>query len=115
MWVAHDLPAAGTTEERMTSQNMDEEQLAALALGGVLTSAMMSAAEGPSPRAWLYVWERDGLRWLIRFIDRRPDGRMDSEWTRSFLELNREAILSEGGKMDFNLRAARLAKAAQGK
>lgn len=86
----------------------DEEQLAALALGGILTSAMMRAYE--EPRTWLFSWERDGLRWLIRFCDRRPDGIMDSEWTRSFLALNRAAILSDDGRIDFNLRAARLAK-----
>jgi hypothetical protein len=91
----------------------DEEQLAALALGGILTSAMMSAAEGPASRTWLYGWERDGLRWLIRFLDRRPDGRMDSAWVRPFLTLNRDAILAPDGAMDFNLRAARLANVAE--
>jgi hypothetical protein len=88
----------------------DEEQLAAFALSGILTSVMLSAAE--APRTWLYIWERDGLSWLIRFLDRRPDGRMDSDWMRPFLTLNRDAILSPDGTMDFNLRAARLAKQA---
>lgn len=96
----------------MAELTEDEEQLAAFALSGVLTSAMINAAESQMPRAWLYCWERDGLRWLIRFIDRRPDGRMDSAWMRQFLELNREAILTDGSTMNFNLRAARLAKEA---
>jgi hypothetical protein len=91
----------------------DEEQLAALALSGILTSAMLHAAEGPARRVWLYSWERDGLRWLIRFLDRRPDGRMDSAWMRPFLKLNRDAILSDA-KMNFNLRAARLAEQQKG-
>ncbi len=91
----------------------DEEQLAALALGGILTSALMRAApDGSDARTWLYSWERDGLQWLIRFRERRPNGRMDSQWTASFLNLNRDAILSPDGKMDFNLRAARLAQTA---
>lgn len=86
----------------------DEEQLAALALGGVLTSAMMRAYE--SHRAWLYIWERAGWQWLVRFKERRPDGRMDSLWTDSFLARNRDAIMSDHDKMNFNLRDARLAE-----
>lgn len=96
-------------EERSSA---DEEQLAAYALSGVLTSAMLNAVNEQMPRVSLYCWERDGLRWLIRFLDRRPDGRMDSAWMRPFLELNRDAILAEEGTMNFNLRAARLAKEA---
>ena len=88
----------------------DEDQLAALAVGGVLTRLMMRAHEDST--TWLFIWERDGLRWLIRFCDRRPDERMDSDWTRLFLNLNRAAILSDDGRMNFNLRAARLAKSA---
>jgi hypothetical protein len=91
----------------------DEEQLAAYALSGILTSAMMDASEGSAKRNWLFIWERNGLQWLLRFLDRRPDGRMDSDWMRPFLDLNRDAILSSEGQMDFNLRAARLAKQAQ--
>lgn len=92
----------------------DEEQIAALALSGVLTSVMLHAAEArPEQRKWLYSWERDGLQWLIRFRDRRPSGFMDSAWMPNFLDLNREAIMSVDGRMNFNLRAARLAKSAQ--
>lgn len=87
----------------------DEEQLAALALSAVLTSAMLHAAE--EHRRFLYCWERDGLQWLIRFRERRPDGVMDSNWMPRFLDLNHGAIMSEDGAMDFNLRAARLAQA----
>lgn len=85
----------------------DEEQLAAHAMSNILTSAMMRAHD--TGRAWLYSWELDGFRWLIRFHDRRPDGLMCA-WAHSFMTLNREALL--GGTtnvMDFNLRAARLA------
>lgn len=100
----------------MPEEPVDEEQLAAFALSAVLTTEMLRAANGEDNggrrRASLYCWERDGLRWLIRFQDRRPSGRMDSAWMPAFLELNREAILSDGGAMDFNLRAARLAKEA---
>jgi hypothetical protein len=95
----------------MTTQSMDDEdQLAAYALSGNLTSAMLHAHD--EKRTWLFGWERDGLRWLIWFVDRRPDGLMDSAWMRPFLDLNREAILSDRGRMNFNLRAARLAKEA---
>lgn len=93
----------------------DEEQLAALALSGILTSAMLRASEEkPEPRTWLFGWERDGLSWLVRFRERRPEGgRMDSDWMPNFLNLNRTAILDPNGRMDFNLRAARLAKRAR--
>lgn len=87
----------------------DEDQLAALALSGVLTSAMLRASE--EGRRFLYCWERDGLQWLVRFRDRRPDGVMDSNWMPRFLALNREAIMAADDTMDFNLRAARLAQA----
>lgn len=86
----------------------DEEQAAAQALSDLLTSAMMRAHE-VDHRVWLYKWERDGLRWLIRFRDRRPDGVM-CEWCVAFMRLNRDVILEDHGKMDFNLRAARLAQ-----
>lgn len=86
----------------------DEEQLAAAALGDILTSAMMRAHE-VDKRDWLYVWERDGYRWLLRFKDRRPDGVMCA-WSASFMTLNRDVILGDARPIDFNLRAARLAK-----
>lgn len=87
----------------------DEEQLAAHAMSNILTSAMFRAHD-VDKRAWLYSWELDGFRWLIRFHDRRPDGLMCA-WAHSFMTLNREALL--GGTtnvMDWNLRAARLAR-----
>lgn len=96
------------------SETDDEEQIAARTLGDLLTSAMMRAyEETPEPRRWLYCWERDALQWLIRFKQRRPDARMSSDWIATFIDLNREAIESPSGAMDFNLRAARLAKEAE--
>jgi len=86
----------------------DEDQAAALALSNILTSAMFRAHE-VDKRTFLFSWERDGYRWLIRFGERRPDGIMCS-WSAAFLRLNRDAILDENGRMDFNLRAARLAE-----
>lgn len=84
-----------------------EDNLAAKALGDILTSVMFRAYEEPlGPRTFLYCWERDGLRWLIRYCDGRwQDGQLLNAWIVNFIELNREAILSEDGRMDFNLRA----------
>lgn len=79
----------------------DEEILAAHALGKILTSAMMRACD--EKRTWLFCWERDGLRWLIRYRGRRKDGSVGNLWMHDFLELNQEAIVSEG-RMDFNLK-----------
>lgn len=90
----------------------DEEQLAALAMSKLLTSAMMRAHD-VEKRAWLYSWEIDAFRWLLRFNDRRPDC-VICAWAHSFMTLNKDAIV--GGKtntMDFNLRAARLAREQQ--
>lgn len=88
----------------------DEEHRAADALGGILTSTMMHAYEERlGPRTFLYVWERDGLQWLLRYQDRHPDGSVGNDWMRAFLDLNRDAINDPDGRMDFNLRAARLA------
>ena len=84
----------------------DEDQAAASVLSELLTSAMTRAYQETPPRTWLYGWERDGYRWLIRFWERRPDGTMCA-WSGSFLRLNRDAILSGDGRIDFNLRAAR--------
>lgn len=83
----------------------DEDQSAAAVLSEILTSAMQRAHD-VDKRTWLYGWERDGYRWLIRFWDRRPSGSMCA-WSGAFLRLNRDAILSPDGRMDFNLRAAR--------
>lgn len=88
----------------------DEEQIAARALGDLLTSAMTAAYNEKPSRVWLYGWEREALQWLLRFKERRPDGHMSSAWTHDFIELNRDAILRPDGKMDFNLRRARLLK-----
>lgn len=91
----------------------DEEQLAANALGEILASVMMHAyGERMGPRLWLYCWERDGLTWLIRFKERRPDWTMNL-WTSNFIDLNREAILDENGRMDFNLKAYDARKRAE--
>lgn len=84
---------------------MEEEHKAAHALGGILTSTMMYAYESVTgPRTFLYLWEREGLSWLIRYLDRNPEGSVGNDWMATFLELNREAILSDDGRMDFNLR-----------
>jgi hypothetical protein len=88
----------------------DEEQLAAMALSNMLTSAMMRAYD-IEHRSWLYLWERDGYRWLLRFRERRPDGVMCA-WSSRFIDLNRDVILADGGNVDWNLRAARLARDA---
>lgn len=87
----------------------DEEQLAALAMSDILTSAMFHAYD--AGRRTLYVWERAGYAWLIRFKDRRPDGLMCG-WSSEFMKLNRAAILGDGSGLDFNLRAARLKREA---
>lgn len=90
-----------------------EDDLAAEALAGILTSTMLRAYEdGPKPRTFLYIWERDGLRWLIRYCDSRWNAGQLNDWIVTFIELNREAILSEDGRMDFNLRAFNEAKSA---
>lgn len=89
----------------------DEDQLAATALGDALTSAMFRAYEIDN-RKQLFSWERDGYRWLIRFKKRRPDG-VICAWSSSFMQLNHDAIMGDSGEpMDFNLRAARLARQA---
>lgn len=86
--------------------NTEEEQLAALALSGVLTSVMFDAAS--KGRKELHLYEREGLLWLLRFIDRRSEGRLDNEWIKTFLSLNREEILDKFGLMNFNLREERM-------
>lgn len=85
---------------------MNEDRLAAHALGGILTSTLFHAYEEPmGPRRFLYVWERDGLRWLLRFRRRDPDGSVGNDWMATFLALNEAAIEDDHGLMDFNLRA----------
>lgn len=85
---------------------MDEEHKAAHAMGNILTSSMMRAYEGdPTPRTWLYLWERDGLQWLVRFRERHPRASVGNDWMSTFLALNRDAIMSEDERMDFNLKA----------
>jgi hypothetical protein len=86
---------------------VDEDQEAAQALSDLLTSAMMRAHE-IEKRDWLYGWERRGYKWLLRFRERRPDGVMCA-WSSAFLDLNHDVVLDHG-KLDFNLRAARLAR-----
>jgi len=89
----------------------DEECKAAHALGGILTSTMMHAYEEKlGPRTFLYIWEREGLQWLLRFEGRSPDKSIGNDWMRAFLALNRDAINDPDGRMDFNLRSAREAK-----
>lgn len=83
-----------------------EEQLAAKALGEILTSTML-AAHGygvTNTRTFLYIWEREGLQWLIRYKERYPERSVGNDWMKHFLELNREAILDDNGRMNFNLR-----------
>lgn len=80
----------------------DEDLLAAKALADVLSSAMLRAYE--HKRA-LYIWEMDGLAWLVRFMDRRPAGPLNG-WTCAFIRLNRERILAGNPVMDWNLASA---------
>ena len=87
----------------------DEEQISAMALSDLLCSTLLRAYEETPRREFLYVWERRALRWLFRFRERRADGIMNA-WTASFADLNRDVIMADGGKIDFNLRAARLAR-----
>jgi len=82
--------------------NKKEEHTAAKSMGDILTSTMQRAYE--EKRNFLYGWERDGLQWLIRYQDRNPKNSVGNLWMAHFLELNKEAILSDG-IMDFNLRA----------
>lgn len=101
----------------MSFHSDDEEQQAAKILSDMLAIEMIRAykhdqPEWARPRRWLYCWEREGLSWLIRFMDQRPGPFGGSAWTAAFIELNRDAILDPGGLMDFNLRAARLEKEA---
>jgi hypothetical protein len=99
--------------EDILEETADEERAAAMVISDMLATALLAAAlhEKP-PRTFLYCWERDGLRWLIRFKERRPEESRGSAWTGDFIDLNRDAILSDDGgvRMNFNLRAARLAK-----
>jgi hypothetical protein len=88
---------------------MDEDQRAAHALSDMLATLLLKACD--DKRNWLYCWERDGLQWLIRFMDRRSEG-IGNAWTFAFIDLNRDAILDTYGVMDFNLRAARMKKEA---
>lgn len=84
----------------------EEETAAARAIGGLITSTMLRAhEERPQPRTFLYVWEREALCWLLRYRDRHPRGPVGNDWVATFLALNRDAILDENGRMDFNLRA----------
>lgn len=85
---------------------MGEEADAAESLGEILTSSMFRACNEPlGGRKWLYIWERRGLRWLIRYRDRTNGGSVGNDWIAHFIELNREAILSDHEHMDFNLKA----------
>lgn len=83
----------------------DEEMAAAEAIGGLITSAMMHAYEEKFQRTFFYIWERDALRWLIRYRERNPGGSVGNDWVSTFMDLNRESILSEGGKIDFDLKS----------
>jgi hypothetical protein len=83
-----------------------EDDLAAEALADILTSVMLRAYEEPmGPRTFLYVWERAGLRWLIRYCDDRWHAGSLNDWLVTFITLNRDPILAEDGRMDFNLRS----------
>lgn len=89
---------------------MDEDKEAASALADLLTSAMTRAID--ERRDFLYGWERRGLQWLIRFRERDKEHPICA-WCSSFMRLNRDVIMAEGGRLDFNLRAARLAEEAR--
>lgn len=90
----------------------DEDQMAASVMSELLASAILQAYnDGENPRLFLYVWERKAFRWLVRFHERNPHGLINM-WTKHFIDLNRKAILSTDGQMDFNLKAADEKKAA---
>lgn len=95
-------------EEQIAAMAL-EEQIAAMALSDMLVSTLLRAYDENPQRTFLYIWERNALRWLLRFKERRPDGIMNA-WTASFADLNRAIILADGGEIDFNLRAARIAR-----
>ncbi|WP_298958338.1 hypothetical protein [uncultured Roseibium sp.] len=87
------------------------EKQAAEALGEMLTTEMQRAYENPlGPRTWFYGWERRAAQWLIAYRERHPGASVGNDWVPAFLELNKEAIMSEGVKIDFNLREDRLRK-----
>lgn len=86
----------------MTKMPADEEDLAASALADILVSVMHHAYG--ETRRFLYCWERDGLRWLLRYHERRPTGAINS-WIVTFMALNYKVILDDSGDLDFNLRA----------
>lgn len=83
---------------------MNEEQLAADAIGEILTSTLLQAVR--EDRRFLYAWERDGLQWLIRFKVRNPNASYANAWIAHFLWLNKDAILAPAGSMpiNYNLR-----------
>lgn len=85
---------------------MDEERRACEALSDLLATALLRAHD--NGRFTLFCWERAGLAWIIRLMDRRADGYYGSAWTFGFIETNREAILNPSLAIDWNLRAARL-------
>lgn len=80
---------------------MNEEELAARALGELLTTALLNGYN--DNKTWLYSWERDGLTWLVRFKDRNPNKSYSNAWIAHFIHLNRDAILTDK-RMNFNLR-----------
>lgn len=84
-----------------------EEHVVAKALGEILTSTMLRAYEEPNGgRRFLYIWEREGLRWLLRYSMRHPDcANVGNAWMSTFLKLNERSINTDAGLMDFNLRA----------
>ncbi|UXS01686.1 hypothetical protein [Agrobacterium tumefaciens] len=81
--------------------NHDEEISAAGALGELLTSAMHHAHE--TSRSYFYSWERDAWRWLIRYLERNPDGPTGNDWVKTFIASNREQIQAETGNINFQL------------
>jgi len=94
----------------VNKEDLDEERRACVALADLLSSVLTRKYEDGYRD--LFCWERDALTWIIRFMDRRPDGYYGCAWTRAFIDLNREAILADD-RLDWNLRAARLRKEAR--
>ena len=72
-------------------------------MGELLASLMFEAHR--TNRGFLYIWETRAARVLIEAMDAGKS--VGSDWTATFLKLNREAIMTGGTnpKISFNLRA----------
>ena len=93
------------------AEKPNEDDLAAYAISDMLPSPLLRDAYQEPRRTFLYCWERDGLNWLIRYKERGGKTPLNA-WTMAFIDLNRELIVSGIGRIDWNLRDARLRKEA---